>query len=104
LAKTALSLTDVEHAYGETVALRGITLEVLEAEILCLLGPSGCGKTTILRLAAGLEKPRRGAVRVGDRLVTGDGVFVPPRRDVGLPTWTAPAPHRGRLNAGIRSR
>ncbi len=85
MAKTALGLTDVEHAYGETVALRGITLDVIEEEILCLLGPSGCGKTTILRLAAGLEKPRRGTVRVGDRLVTGDGVFVPPeKRDVGL--------------------
>ncbi|MGH6959915.1 MAG: ABC transporter ATP-binding protein, partial [Dongiaceae bacterium] len=85
MAKTALSLTDVEHAYGETLALRGITLDVIEEEILCLLGPSGCGKTTILRLAAGLEMPRRGTVRVGDRLVTGDGVFVPPeKRDVGL--------------------
>jgi iron(III) transport system ATP-binding protein len=85
LAKIALSLTDVEHTYGEAVALRGITLEVLEEEILCLLGPSGCGKTTVLRLAAGLETPRRGTVRVGERVVTADGVFVPPeKRDVGL--------------------
>jgi iron(III) transport system ATP-binding protein len=85
LARTALSLTNVEHAYGEAVALQGVTLDVTKEEILCLLGPSGCGKTTILRLAAGLEMPRRGSVWVGDRLVAGDGVFVPPeKRDIGL--------------------
>jgi iron(III) transport system ATP-binding protein len=81
----ALGLADVEHAYGDALALRGVSLEVREEEILCLLGPSGCGKTTALRIAAGLETPRRGSVRVGGRIVTGDGVFVPPeQRDVGL--------------------
>ena len=81
----ALSLTDVEHAYGDTIALRNVSLEVREEEILCLLGPSGCGKTTILRLVAGLETPRRGTARVGERIVTGDGIFVAPeKRDVGL--------------------
>jgi iron(III) transport system ATP-binding protein len=81
----ALSLTEVEHAYGDAIALRNVSLEVREEEILCLLGPSGCGKTTILRLVAGLETPRRGTVRVGERTVTGDGIFVAPeKRDVGL--------------------
>jgi len=85
VATAALSLADVEHAYGDAFALRGATLEVREEEILCLLGPSGCGKTTILRLVAGLETPRRGTIRVGDRVVSGDGVFVAPeKRDVGL--------------------
>jgi iron(III) transport system ATP-binding protein len=85
VAASALSVIEVTHAYGETIALRNVTLEVNEEEILCLLGPSGCGKTTILRLAAGLETPRHGTVRVGDRIVTGDGVFVPPeKRDIGL--------------------
>jgi iron(III) transport system ATP-binding protein len=85
VAASALSLTDVEHAYGDTIALRNVSLEVREEEILCLLGPSGCGKTTILRLVAGLETPCRGTVRVGERIVTGDGVFVATeKRDVGL--------------------
>jgi iron(III) transport system ATP-binding protein len=85
VTRPALSLTEVEHAYGEVVALRDITLEVREEEILCLLGPSGCGKTTILRLVAGLETPRRGSVRVGERVVTGEGILVPPeKRGVGL--------------------
>ena len=85
MATAALSLADVEHAYGDSFALHGVTLDVREEEILCLLGPSGCGKTTILRLVAGLETPRRGTVRVGERIVTGDGTFVAPeKRDVGL--------------------
>jgi ABC-type Fe3+/spermidine/putrescine transport system ATPase subunit len=41
--KAALSLVEVEHAYGDTVALRNVTLDVRKEEILCLLGPSGCG-------------------------------------------------------------
>jgi iron(III) transport system ATP-binding protein len=81
----ALTLTGIDHAYGSAPTLRDVSLDVHAEEILCLLGPSGCGKTTILRLAAGLETPKRGTVHVGDRLVTGEGIFVPPeQRDVGL--------------------
>src|SRR5262245_62585566 len=81
----ALTLSGIDHAYGSVPTLRNVSLDVRAEEILCLLGPSGCGKTTILRLAAGLEMPRRGTVQVGDRMVTGDGTFVPPeQRDVGL--------------------
>ncbi|MFM9841515.1 MAG: ABC transporter ATP-binding protein [Dongiaceae bacterium] len=82
---TALALFGIDHAYGSKAILHDVSLEVREAEILCLLGPSGCGKTTILRLAAGLELPTRGTIQVGGRLVSGNGAFVPPeRRDVGL--------------------
>ena len=81
----ALTIAEVEHAYGDVVALSDASIDVREQEILCLLGPSGCGKTTVLRIAAGLETPRRGSVCVGERVVAGNGVFVPPeKRDVGL--------------------
>jgi iron(III) transport system ATP-binding protein len=81
----ALRFIDVEHAYGDKIALRGISFDVDEASIVCLLGPSGCGKTTALRIAAGLETPTRGIIRLAGRVVTGpDGVVPPERRDAGL--------------------
>jgi len=80
-----LTLEDVERRYGETHALRGVSLDVAPGEIVCLLGPSGCGKTTLLRVAAGIEKPSAGRVLINDREMAGPNRFVPPEeRGVGL--------------------
>jgi putative ABC transport system ATP-binding protein len=69
----ALELHDVFKIYRsgpvETVALRGLDLEVRKGELIALLGPSGCGKSTLLALAAGLDRPSAGEVRAfGDSL------------------------------------
>ncbi len=56
-------------------------------ELLALVGPSGAGKTSMLRVLAGLMRPQRGRVAVGDEVWcdTAQGIFVPPqRRHVGL--------------------
>src|SRR5437660_7057766 len=50
----------------ETVALRGLRLRVEHGELVAVLGPSGCGKTTMLSLAAALDQPSAGEVRVGE--------------------------------------
>lgn len=51
-------------------ALRGVTLEVMRGEIVCLMGPSGSGKTTLLNIIGGLEEPSRGHVIVdGENVV-----------------------------------
>ena len=42
-------------------AVRDVSLEVGDGEVLCLLGPSGCGKSTLLRIAAGVERQSAGA-------------------------------------------
>jgi ABC-type sugar transport system ATPase subunit len=54
---------------GGTLALDDLTLQIPDGEFMILVGPSGCGKTTALRCVAGLEKPTRGTIRVGDRVV-----------------------------------
>ncbi|MDQ6777598.1 MAG: ATP-binding cassette domain-containing protein, partial [Actinomycetota bacterium] len=51
----------------ETVALRGLEFRVDRGELIAVLGPSGCGKSTMLALAAALDTPSAGEVRVGDR-------------------------------------
>lgn len=50
-------------------ALEDIDLDVRVGEFLVLLGPSGCGKTTLMRCIAGLERPTRGAISIGDEVV-----------------------------------
>ncbi len=66
---------------GPVEAVRGVTLEAAPGEFLVLLGPSGCGKSTLLNLAAGLERPSAGEIRIGDRLVAAPAkrIFLSPR-------------------------
>jgi len=54
-------------------ALSDVSLMIPDKQFLAIVGPSGCGKTTLLRMAAGLEIPSSGIVRVGGRSVTGPG-------------------------------
>lgn len=80
-----LTFEHVGRRYGDVVAVDDVTLDVPPGEILCLLGPSGCGKTTLLRLAAGVERPTSGRILINDSEVAGPQRFVPPeRRGVGL--------------------
>jgi branched-chain amino acid transport system ATP-binding protein len=58
-----LELEGVETFYGTIRALKGISLEVREREVVTLLGANGAGKTTTLRSINGLNQPRRGTIR-----------------------------------------
>ena len=57
-----LELHDVEVAYGDLPALRGVSLEVEEGETLSVVGANGAGKTTMLRAISGLLRPRAGRI------------------------------------------
>ena len=52
-------------------ALKDVTLDLAEGELLSVLGPSGCGKTTLLNIVAGFLAPTEGTIRLGDHAVTG---------------------------------
>ncbi len=71
MSAAVLSLDGVEAHYGRIQALRGVSLEVREGEIVALIGGNGAGKTTTLRTISGLVKASRGHVRLGDRDITG---------------------------------
>ena len=80
-----VELTDVRKSYGQTVALDEFSVTVADGEFVTFLGPSGCGKTTSLRLVAGFIRPDQGIIRIGERIVSQAGVFVPPEeRGVGM--------------------
>jgi iron(III) transport system ATP-binding protein len=80
-----LTFEGVARQFDTTQALAGVDLDIAPAEIVCLLGPSGCGKTTLLRIAAGIEKPTGGRVLINGQEVAGPSRFVAPeKRGVGL--------------------
>lgn len=57
-----LEVNDLKVAYGKIEAVKGISFEVNEGEIVCLVGTNGAGKTTTLRTLSGLLKPAGGTV------------------------------------------
>src|SRR4051812_46028949 len=76
-----IQVADIVKEFGETAALRGVSLDVRAGELLALLGPSGSGKTTLLRIIAGLEIPARGQVSFGGE----DATAIPvQKRQVGF--------------------
>jgi len=66
-----LRLGDVHTYYGAIHALKGISLEVHEGEIVTLLGANGAGKSTTLRSINGLNRPRHGTIEFQGREITG---------------------------------
>ena len=67
-----LDVRDVETYYGSIQALKGISIEVHDGEIVTLIGANGAGKSTTLRSINGLNHPRKGTISFGGREITHD--------------------------------
>ena len=65
-----LELSDVHTYYGSIHALKGVSLDVREGEIVTLIGSNGAGKSTTLRSINGLNRPRNGSIVFQDRDIT----------------------------------
>ncbi|QHW32149.1 urea ABC transporter ATP-binding subunit UrtE [Paenibacillus rhizovicinus] len=86
-----LAVQQLEAGYGESVVLRGVTLQVRPGQVVCLLGRNGVGKTTLMKSIMGVLKARKGTVSYkgndltkrapGQRAKKGIG-YVPQGREV----------------------
>jgi putative ABC transport system ATP-binding protein len=72
---SVVTATDLTRRYGEgeaaVDALRGVSLQVREGELVAVMGPSGSGKSTLMHILAGLDTPTSGEVSIGGETITG---------------------------------
>jgi branched-chain amino acid transport system ATP-binding protein len=66
-----LSVKDLHVSYGNIVALRGVSLELAQGEIVAVIGPNGAGKSTLLLTIAGVVRAKQGEVRLGEASILG---------------------------------
>ena len=66
-----LAVEDIVTAYGQIVALKGVSLHVEAGEVVCLLGANGAGKSTLINTVSGILRPRSGRVLFNGTDITG---------------------------------
>lgn len=80
-----LEIDQLVQRYGSHTVVQGVSLQVEQGQIACLLGPSGCGKTTLLRCIAGFEEIAGGEIRLHGQVVSRTGFKTPPEhRQIGM--------------------
>lgn len=85
--EAVLEFSEVSKNFAHVPAVEEVSFHVHPGEFFTLLGPSGCGKTTTLRLAAGLEEPDDGEIRLRGAPIASPrrGIFLPPdKRQMGM--------------------
>ena len=70
-----LSLQDVHIGYGGIKAVKGITFNVAEHELVCLIGANGAGKSTTLKAISGLLTPTAGTIKYNDEDISGQAAY-----------------------------
>lgn len=86
-----LQVDNLETYYGPVMAIRGVSLDVLQGQIVTVLGANGAGKTTLLRTISGVMEPEKGSIRLEgapihglepDAIVRRGVVHVPEGREI----------------------
>ena len=71
-----IQIENLRLSFGDNEVLHGVSCDVSEREVVCIIGASGSGKSTLLRCMNGLERPSHGSVIVnGHALGAGEKVF-----------------------------
>lgn len=78
-----LRIHNLQVAYGETLILRDINLEVSPGQVVCLMGRNGVGKTTLLKSIMGLLRPRAGQVTFDGKDLTRKAPYIRARAGLG---------------------
>jgi polar amino acid transport system ATP-binding protein len=82
MAEAMVRLEGIHKRFGELEVLRGIDLEVVKGEVVCILGPSGSGKSTLLRCVNLLEPPEEGEI-----FIAGQDICKGPGSGTGEQSW-----------------
>jgi len=80
-----LQVDNISIGYADKTVIEGVSFQLRQGEIACLLGPSGCGKTSVLRAIAGFEPIIEGNIKLQGKTVSSPAMFLPPeKRHIGM--------------------
>ncbi|WP_300496691.1 ABC transporter ATP-binding protein [uncultured Methylophaga sp.] len=80
-----LQVNNISIGYAGRPVVEGVSFQLKDGEIACLLGPSGCGKTSVLRAIAGFEPVMQGNIVLHGKTVSSADFFLPPeKRRIGM--------------------
>ena len=72
--KPLVSIRDVHKSFGDLEVLKGVSLDVMKGEVICIIGPSGSGKSTLIRCVNALNTIDSGSIRVEGLEVHAEGL------------------------------
>ena len=79
-----LEVRNLEVKYGEFAAVRGVSFEVCQGDLVTIIGANGAGKSTTLRAVMGLQRPRGGRILFEGEDITGEPAHLRARRGISL--------------------
>ena len=84
--KNYFEIKNVDFSVGGKTKVKNVSFSIEnEGDVICLLGPSGIGKTTILRTIAGLEKIKKGSIKLKDKTISSENINIEPEnRNISL--------------------